>query len=530
MPSKSQIPPSNLEVEASLMRLSKNWTNLSREQKLQLLATLTTAQQRELVLYLRTNREALVPQQRHSRDVLDFPEWLKEVTPTFRWDWPYLQHIYQHLNSVTIGDTKRLMLFLPPRHGKSECVTIRYPVWRLERNPELRVIIGAYNDDLATTFSRKARKIAMQRFDLSKEKASASDWETPYGGGVRSAGVGIGVTGRGAHLIVIDDPVKNREEANSPAYRQRIWDWFKDDLYTRLEPNGTIILIQTRWHQDDLAGRILASDFAEEWTVISFPALATESDVLGRQPGDALCPDRFDETALARIRRVLGNSFYALYQQTPMPPEGDFFKRTWFEVLPALPAGPWWWVRYWDFASSKDKGDYTAGVLMGLHQTHKFYVIADVQHGQWDSEERNAVIAQTAALDRITYGDVHVWREREGGASGVDAAKAFVKMLRGYPAYAEVIRGSKEVRAEPLQAQAMVGNVKLLAGAWNKPFLDELAGFPFAHDDQVDAASGAFRRLGALEQRAGKYSADEAPSAGQAQYIPAASTSFRGAL
>jgi len=412
----------------------------------------------------------------------------------------------------------------------SEMVTIRYPVWRMERNPELRVIIGAYNDDLATLFSRKARKIAAQRFDLSQEKASASDWETLSGGGMRAAGVGVGVTGRGAHLIVIDDPVKNREEANSRAYRDRVWDWWKDDLYTRLEPEAAMILIMTRWHEFDLAGRILTSDFAADWTVINFPALATEADALGRQPGEALCPDRFDEKALTDIRRVLGNSFYALYQQTPMPPEGDFFKRSWFEILPALPAGPYWWVRYWDFAATEDAGDWTAGVLMGLHKTRKAYVIADVQHGQWDSEERNAVIRQTAALDRTTYGDVQVWREREPGSSGVDAAKAFVQMLRGYPAFAERVTGSKETRAEPVQSQAMVGNVALLAGVWNKPFLDELAGFPFSNDDQVDGMSGAFRRLGALERREEGKAGAEAPAAGDGQYLPAASTSFRGRL
>ena len=463
--------------------------------------------------------------------VAPFPDWLKEVSPSFRWDWAYLRYIQAQLDRVTRGEIKRLMLFVPPRHGKTEMTTIRYPVWRLERNPEMRVIVGAYNQDLAENFTRKARKIARSRFELSDEKALAGDWETKRGGGIRASGVGVGVAGRGAHLIILDDPVKNREEANSAAYRQRMWDWFKDDIYTRLEPDGAIIIINTRWHTDDLAGRILASETANDWTVIKFPAIAETDDELGRHPGEALCPERFNETALADIKRVLGNSFYALYQQRPLPAEGNFFKSSWFEIIPALPAGPWWWVRYWDFAGTKSKGsDYTAGVLMGLHKVTQGFVVADAIHGQWEGDERDRVIRQTAALDRQRFGDVQIWREREPGSSGVDAAKAWIKSLRGYPVFAELARGSKSARAETMQAQAMVHNISLLYGEWNGAYLDELAGFPFGHDDLVDGSSGAFRRLNAMADKEGK-TEEEAPAAGAAQYIESAGgSSLRGRL
>lgn len=493
---------------------------MSANDKFKILAKLTETERHSLADYLNANRNALVPMSRQSNRVAPFPDWLKEVSPSFHWDWAYLRYIQNQLARVTSGDIKRLMLFVPPRHGKTEMTTIRYPVYRLERNPEMRIIVGAYNQDLAENFTRKSRRIARERLELSKEKALAGDWETSVGGGLRASGVGVGIAGRGAQLIVIDDPVKNREEANSPTYRQRVWDWWKDDLYTRLEPNGAMILIMTRWHTDDLAGRILSSEFGNEWTVIKFPAIAEREDELGRKAGEALCPARFDLPALDNLRKVLGYSFYSLYQQSPMPAEGGFFKRGWFEIIPALQHGPWWWVRYWDFAATKSKrADSTAGVLMGLHQTLRYFVVADVQHGQWDGDERDKIIRQTAALDRQRFGNVQIWREREPGSSGVDAAKAFIRSLSGYPVFAELPRGSKTARAETMQSQAMVQNIKVLSGAWNNEYLDCLAGFPFGHDDMVDGSSGAFRRLNVIAEREAGQHTEEAPGTGEAQYI-----------
>lgn len=445
------------------------------------------------------------------------------VTPTFKWDWDYLNYIQEHLDKVTSGEIDRLMIFLPPRHGKSEMVTVRYPVWRLEREPEMRVIVGAYNLDFATYFSRKAKRIADTRMELARDRQATVDWETIVGGGMRAAGVGSGITGRGGNLIVIDDPIKSRKEANSRAYREAIYNWYKDDLYTRLEPGGAIILIQTRWHEDDLGGRLLAEG-GDEWTVISLPALAGDEDPLGRSPGAALCPERFDEDALARIKRNLGLSFFALYQQTPMPPSGDFFKRHWFEIVPVPPApGRAWWVRYWDKASTKDDGDYTAGVLMALTKDTGEFFVVDVQRGQWESEARDAVIRQTLALDEQRYGaNLMTWFEQEGGSSGKDAAKAQIKSFAGHRVFAEPIsgKGDKATRAEPFQSQAMVRNVKLVSGAWNKAYLDELASFPFGtNDDQIDGSSGSFRRLARIQERENRKKKTETPATGKKMYV-----------
>ena len=427
---------------------------------------------------------------------LSFSSWLPTVTPSFNWQWDHLAHIQHQLQRITNGEIDRLMLFLPPRHGKSEMTTVRYPVWRLKREPTLRVIVGAYNQTLANKFSRKARKIAAGELLPSRERAAAEDWETEQGGGLRAVGVGGGITGQGGDLIIIDDPVKNREEANSQTYRDKVWDWYTDDLYTRLEPGASMILIMTRWHEDDLAGRILASDDAASWEVVSLPALAEENDPLGRAMGAALCPERYDEAKLANIATVLGSwSFAALYQQRPAPAEGGMFKRHWFEIVDAVPSGCQW-VRWWDKAGTSKDGDWSAGVLMGNDGSGKYYV-ADVQRGQWSIDERNRIMRQMAALDHErTGGSIIIWSEQEGGSSGKESAEATTKNLAGYAVYSETSTGSKEVRAQPLAAQCEAGNVKLLKGPWNGAYLDELCSFPFgAHDDQVDGSSGAFNKV-----------------------------------
>lgn len=422
--------------------------------------------------------------------------WLEEVTPTWEWRWPHLTHIQSYLDAITTGELSRLMLFVPPRHGKSEMSTVRYPVYRLERDPSLRVIVAAYNQTLANKFSRKSRRIARTRMALNAERNAVEDWETMAGGGMRVVGVGGGVTGQGGDLIVIDDPVKNRQEAESEAYRERVWEWYTDDLWTRLEPGAAMILIMTRWHEDDLAGRILASDDAPNWTVVSLPAEAEENDPLGREPGEALCRDRYDEEALASAKRVLGRSYYALYQQRPQPREGAMFSENWFEVVGAAPKEGRR-VRWWDMGATEDGGDYTVGVLMRMTNDQAVY-IEDVERFQLGPGKRDKRIRAVAEFDGP---GVHQWSGQEPGAAGKSSAEAFVRLLSGFPAHTMPETGDKETRAEPLSSYADTerkeeGRVKLVRGEWNKAFVNELIAFPSGkHDDQVDAASHAFNVL-----------------------------------
>lgn len=436
-------------------------------------------------------QQSIYSQLKVEQEKRDFTKWLIAVTPQFSWGWRHLEHTRAQLDRITTGEINRLMIFEPPRHGKSEMTTIRYPVWRLESNPELRVIVGAYNQTLANKFSRKARRIARARMPLSEERTAVEDWETAKGGGLRSVGVGGGITGQGGNLIIIDDPVKNREEANSETYRQKVWDWYTDDLYTRLEPGGAIILIMTRWHEDDLAGRILGSDDAASWQVISLPAEAEKDDPLGREIGEALCPERYDLVTLQRIKKVLGNSYYALYQQGPVAPEGDMFQRDWFEVVKRVPTNAKR-IRYWDKAGTSGGGAFTAGVLMARDSDNVYYV-EDIIRGQWAAGKREKTIKATAELDGRK---VIVWVEQEPGSGGKESAENTIRNLAGFRVYADRVTGDKITRAEPFAAQCWGKNVRLKKADWNYGYLKRLTGFPNAIlKDDVDASSGAFNKL-----------------------------------
>lgn len=403
----------------------------------------------------------------------------------------HLLAIQYRLNQVTRGEIDRLMIFCPPRHGKSELTTVRYPVYRLVQNPAFRVILGAYNQTFAEKMSRKARAIAKELLPLSRERKAAQEWETEQGGGLRATGVGSAPTGQGGDLLLIDDPVKQRQEAESKAYRDRVYDWYKDDLLTRLEPGGAVILIMTRWNEDDLAGRILASEEAEEWKVLSLPALAEANDPLRRAIGAALCPDRFDEKALLRRRKQLGSySFASLYQQRPAPAEGGLFKRHWFEIVDAVPAIAKR-VRFWDFAATADGGDFTMGMKAAF--AGGILYIEDVEYGQWSPGETDRVVDATAKRDGKA---VEIVAEEEPGSAGKKATAALIRLLVGYRVRGERPTGSKEVRAMPVAAQAEAGNVKMVRGKWNAFVLDQLSNFPNAKNDEaVDTLSGVFGAL-----------------------------------
>lgn len=443
---------------------------------------------------MRALQERLNPEPVGPHEVPSFDRWLHETTPSFNWRWPHIRYVRGYLDQITAGTLKRLIIELPPRHGKSELATIRYPVYRLEADPTLRIMVGAYNQTLAEKFSRRARRIAATRLALSRERTAVEDWETEAGGGMRAVGVGGGVTGQGGDLIMVDDPVKSRKEAESAAYRDMVWDWYTNDLYTRLEPGGAIVIIMTRWHKDDLVGRILDSEDGQNWTVVCLPAEAVKGDPLGRGEGEALCPDRYPLPVLAQIHKVLGRDYNALYQQQPQPREGGMFKEVWLlplvEAVPALARR----VRWWDKASTADGGDWTVGVLVA--EVGGIWYVEDVVRGQWSSGERDKQIRATAILDRERFGQVATWSEQEPGSSGKDAALAFVRLLAGFEAHTEPSTGSKEVRAGPLASQAEVGNVCVKRAPWTAGFIAELCDFPSgANDDQVDSVAGAFNKL-----------------------------------
>lgn len=398
--------------------------------------------------------------------------------------------------AVDAGRISRLLVTMPPRHGKTELAAIRFPAWFLGRNPDRRIIVTSYGSDLAERISRQVRGVvASDRFravfpeaSLSHDSASVAAWDlqAPHRGGLKAAGVGGPITGFGADLLIVDDPHKNREEADSQRARDAVWEWFTSVAYTRLEPGGRVLVIQTRWHEDDLAGRLLR-DGGEElgrWKLLHLPAIAD---------GLALWPERYPVSVLQDIRRTIGEYDWAsLYMGTPSPREGSLFKLDRIEIVSAAPAGlPA--VRAWDVAATVGAGDYTAGVLMAGPNAEGLYWILDVVRGQWGTEERNRIMRQTAAVDGR---DVLTLVPQDPGSAGVDAAKAFIRTLAGYRVQSIRVSGDKVLRADPLSAQVNAGNVRMLRGEWNRDLLEELRTFPLGrHDDQVDAAADAFAAL-----------------------------------
>lgn len=352
------------------------------------------------------------------------------------------------------------------------------------------------------------------------------------GGVVRSAGVGAGITGFGAGLIVIDDPVKSRADAESKNNREKVDDWFKNDIYTRMEPDASIILISTRWHEDDLAGRLVKEmqDGGEEWEVVSLPALAEakqmengeltidnekngkqivhsplsivhSEDPLGRKPGQALCPQRYGVKTLERYRRKLGSyAFSALYQQRPAAAEGGQFKREWFKKIVDLPPAGLRWKRGYDLAvSTKTTADYTASFRVAFDRHGDLY-IADGFRKRIEYPEQRRYIEERMRSEDAT----------EHGVEAAMHGKAVVQelrrdaSLRRYALREVKVSADKLTRALAWLNLAEAGKVVLVRGPWIGEFVDEVAAFPSGrHDDQIDAVSTAVNMLTLVKKNYG---------------------------
>lgn len=415
---------------------------------------------------------------------------------------PHLDYLNRRVTKGVMRGNGRFIVEMPPRHGKSEWASHWLPTWFLGWRKDGRVIDAAYGSEFASGWGRKVRDEILNHGDkigirLRSDSASVSRWELTSGGGMVTAGVGQGITGRGADLFVIDDPVKDQEEAMSPVYRERAWNWYRTVVLTRLEPGASVVLVLTRWHEDDLAGRLLreAEAGGEQWERIRFPAIATEHDVLGRKPGDALWPERFPASVLEAKMRAQGTYWAsAMYQQSPLPPEGTMLRRSWFEIVdkaPTLAAR----ARSWDLAAtdaeSGEDPDWTCGVKQAF--AGEVLYIEDVKRLRGTEHEVRKLMKQTAELDQ--HG-VEIILQQDPGQAGKAQIASLVRMLYGWAVFSEPPTGDKVIRAKPLAALAEAGLVKLVRGDWNEAFLAEIEQFPLGrHDDQVDAASFGLSRL-----------------------------------
>lgn len=418
----------------------------------------------------------------------------------------HLKPICEALERVEKGEIDRLMIFMPPRHGKSQSTTETFPSYFIGKQPDRRVIEVSYGKSFAQKFGnsnrRKLTEFGEKLFGVSMDKTnnSKTNWTIAGNtGGMISVGLGGSITGEGADLLLVDDVVKNRKEADSKTVRDAIWDEWTATLLTRLHPNGRIILIMTRWHEDDLAGRILkeSEETGEHWEIIDLPCEAEENDPLGREIGEPLWPERYGKEWLEKKKKAVGNrDWQALYQQNPrLSEEERMFKREWFEIVPDYPRNARA-VRYWDLAATEAKPgkdpDYTAGGKVA--EKDGIYYIVDIRHTRATPKKVEDLVSQTAELDgkRIV---IHM--EQEPGSSGINTIDHYRrKVLQGYTFYGDKKTSNKIERAAPVSASAEAGNVKIVRGAWNKDFLDEIEIFPRGkHDDMVDVVTGAITML-----------------------------------
>jgi predicted phage terminase large subunit-like protein len=400
----------------------------------------------------------------------------------------------------------RMMVLMPPGSAKSTYASVVFPSQFLGRESGQRLILASYGDDLARKMGRRTRSIIRQpRYrqiwgcELAGDSQAVQEFGLTNGSEYMACGIRSGITGNRANGIIIDDPIKGREQADSELIRARTWDAYEDDLKTRLIPGGWITLIQTRWHEDDLAGRILPDDWEGQsgqilcrdgfvWDVLCIQARCeVDDDPLGRKRGEYLWPEWFDQKHWAQFESN-PRTWNALFQQRPSPLEGAIFKPDRLQIVDEIPFGPVEWCRGWDMASTTN-GDWTAGAKLGRLQDGRF-IISDMRRMRVGPDERDAAMIATAHQDGHS---VKISIPQDPGQAGKTQALYMARQFAGFNIHTSAESGDKVTRAEPLAAQINVGNVLMLRGDWNAALIDEMRSFPNgSHDDQIDALSRAF--------------------------------------
>jgi predicted phage terminase large subunit-like protein len=401
------------------------------------------------------------------------------------------------LEAISRGDIDRLAVFMPPGAAKSTYASILFAAWFLSQFPSAVMIAASHTAELAEHWGRKVRNLINEHslilgVALAHHSQAAGRWETTAGGEYFAAGVGGAITGRRADLVVIDDPIRGREDADSELIREKTWDWYKSDLYTRLKPGGRVVTIQTRWHEDDLAGRLL-EDMAsggDQWDVISLPAIAEDNDALGRLPGQALWPEWEGLDELARKRRAVGpRGWSALYQQRPAPEDGDYFRAAWLKPYDKPPATAT--LRIYggsDYAVTADGGDFTCHLVVGLDPEGRMYLL-----DLWRQQASSDVWIE-AFCDLVKQWKPVGWAEEQGQIkAGLGPYLDRRQQETGAYVYRQSFptRGDKAVRAQSIRGRMghpSQGLYVPINQPWYPALRAELLSFPAGkHDDQVDA-------------------------------------------
>ncbi len=401
--------------------------------------------------------------------------------------------LMSELEAVERGEVERLMVLMPPGSAKSTYASVLFPPWFMGRNEAMSVLGVSNTTELSERFSRRVRSIvSTQEFanvftdnGLSEETAAAGNWETKKGGEFFAAGMGSAIAGRRADLGLIDDPIKTRQEADSDRVRQTHWDWYINDFLTRLKPGGRQILIQTRWHEDDLGGRILERE-AHRWKVVKIPMMAGPNDPLGRALGERLWPEWFTQDMIDTAK-MDARAWNALYQQEPVPDEGDYFRRADFGEYGAPPEG----LRIYgasDYAVTEGGGDFTEHGIFGIDQNGNPYVL-DWWRGQTGSD-----VWIESQLELILRWKPLLWFG-ESGAIRRAIEPFLMRRMTERQAYCRIewlpSISDKVTRARAIQALASVKTVMWpKQSSWKREVEKQLLQFPSGkYDDAVDVFS-----------------------------------------
>jgi predicted phage terminase large subunit-like protein len=396
--------------------------------------------------------------------------------------------IIEKLEAVRRGEISRLLVLTPPRHGKSEIASHYFPGWYLGEHPDRYVISASYGQELASDFGRRVRNLVASPVHravfpscrLAEDSSAAHRFNLSAGGAYFAVGAGGPVTGRGAHLLLIDDPIKNREEAYSETARRTLRDWFQTVAYTRLMPRSAVVLIQTRWHEDDLAGWLLREHADEGWEIMNLPAIAERGEGWRRE-GEALWPERFPLDRLEQIKAAIGGvAWAALYQQRPAAAEGQIFRREWWRFFREPPQFRFV-VQSWDTAfKAGAENDYSVCATLGVADDG--YYLVWLWRGRVEFPELKRQVVSLAAQ----------WRPMvvliEDKASG----QCLIQELRretAIPLHAVKVDSDKVARAQGVTPVIEYGRVHLPESApWTADLVEELSAFPVGtYDDQVDA-------------------------------------------
>lgn len=400
--------------------------------------------------------------------------------------------LIEALEAVESGDIHRLAVFMPPGSAKSTYASILFPPWLMQRQPKANLLAASHTTELAEKWGRRVRNLVNEHsatlgITPAADSQAAGRWSTTAGAEYYAAGVGAGIAGFRAKYGIIDDPVRSRQDADSELIRDRIWDWYINDFRTRLVPGAAEILIQTRWHEDDLAGRALNHS---KWHVISLPAIAEADDQLGREVGEPLWGDDeygYGEQLQELRKSTPARTWSALYQQRPAPEEGDYFKSEWLRPYDHVPDRKT--MRVYggsDYAVTADGGDFTVHAVIGLDPEGRMYLL-DLWRGQTASDKWIE-----AFCDLVREWKPLGWAEEQGQIrSGV--GPFLDRRMRERKAYVFrdqfPTRGDKAIRAQSIRGRmALEGLYVPINAEWYPDLRSELLSFPAGkHDDQVDA-------------------------------------------